>query len=472
MEQIIGREFEYQQLDECINSQRSEFVIVYGRRRIGKTFLIRSYFADKYDFQYTGTRNMPQKRQLEKFAKALQKYSKSQFAPVLKDWYDAFDCLQTYLESLPKEQRKIIFIDEMPWIDSPKSVFVNALEDFWNSFANMRDDIVLIACGSATSWMTDKLVENQGGLHNRITRKIYLRQFTLSECRKYLQNKKCVWNDYQYIQCYMVLGGVPFYYSLIKPKLSFVQNVDYLFFKDGGVLKDEFNELYNALFSNADRYISVVKALSAKREGLTREEIIKETKISGGGLSRLLDNLEKCDFIKGYNKYKNTNKSTIYRLTDFYTYFYFRFQDKFNSGDSEYWTHNFNSPKIYSWQGYTFELVCLCHIAQIKQKLGISGMSTSVSCWRSNSGDDNTQIDLLIERADRTINICEIKFSAEPYVITKEYENRLLTRNAIFKAETKTTKALNITFITVNGILHNIHSAIIQNEITAEDLFG
>ena len=470
MEKIIGRTFEYQQLDQCIKSSRSEFVIICGRRRVGKTFLIRSYFNDTYDFRYTGTRNMSQRVQLDKFAEALQHYSKSKFRPVLKDWYDAFTQLQNILDDLPKDKRKIIFIDEMPWIDSPKSVFVNALECFWNTWANMRDDIVLIACGSATSWMNDKLIDNQGGLHNRITRKIFLHPFTLNETKEYLRDKKCHWNTYQIIQAYMILGGVPFYYSLLDPKNSLVKNIDYLFFDNGGVLNGEFNELYHALFANSDKYINVVRALSQKREGLNRSEIIQETKLSGGGLSKILENLEKCDFIKGYTKFGNPAKNTIYKLTDFYTLFYFRFLENGSGDDDEFWTHNCTSPKIYSWQGYTFELVCLKHVRQIKKKLGISGMATSVSCWRSHSTGDNTQIDLLIDRADRTINVCEIKFASSPYTIDKAYENRLLMRNAIFTSETKTTKALTITFISVHGLIPNVHSQIVDSEVTGEDL--
>ena len=470
MDKIIGRRFEYQQLEECVNSQRSEFVIVCGRRRVGKTFMVRSFFDDKYDFQFTGTRNMPAKIQLEKFAEALQKYSKSQFAPVLKDWYDAFHQLQLVLESKPKKKRKIIFIDEMPWIDSPKSVFVNALEHFWNSWALMRDDIVFVACGSATSWMNDKLVDNQGGLYNRVTRKIMLHSFTLAECQEYLKNKNCNWNAYQIIQSYMILGGVPFYYSFLNPKMSLVQNIDYLFFNGGGVLNGEFDELYHALFSNSDKYVSVVKALSQKHEGLSRNEIVEKTKLAGGGLSKILSNLEKCDFITGYSKFKNPSKNVIYRLTDFYTLFYFKFLENIGRNNIGFWSNNFDSPKIYSWQGYTFELVCLTHIDQIKKKLGVSGMSTSVSCWRGKGENGGAQIDLLIDRKDRTINVCEIKFSNAPYVIDKAYENHLRMRNAIFKSETKTTKTLLITFISVYGVLPNTHSQVVDSEVLAEDL--
>lgn len=470
MDKIIGRKFEYQQLKECVNSERSEFVIICGRRRVGKTFMVRSFFNDKYDFQFTGTRNMPVKVQLAKFSEALQKYSKSTFAPILKDWYDAFHHLQLVLEEKPKKKRKIIFIDEMPWIDSPKSVFVNALEHFWNSWALMRDDIVLVACGSATSWMNDKLIDNQGGLYNRITRKIILHSFTLAECQEYLKNKNCNWNAYQIIQSYMILGGVPFYYSLLNPKMSLVQNVDYLFFNGGGILNGEFDELYHALFSNSDKYVSVVKVLSQKHEGLSRNEIIEKTKLSGGGLSKILNNLEKCDFITGYSKFKNTSKNVIYRLTDFYTLFYFKFLEHSGRNNNGFWSNNFDSPKIYSWQGYTFELVCLTHIDQIKKKLGISGMSASISCWRGKSDDGGAQIDLLIDRKDRTINICEIKFSNAPYVIDKAYENHLRMRNAIFKSETKTTKTLSITFISVYGVVPNIHSQVVDSEVLAEDL--
>ncbi len=471
MNELIGRVSECEQLNECLKSQRSEFIIIYGRRRIGKTFLVKKFFDQKFSFYFTGAHNMPYVNQLERFAASIKKYSKSKITPQPKDWYQAFDCLVEYLESLPEGQRKVIFIDEMPWIDTHKSDFVTALENFWNSWAALRDDIVFIACGSATSWLSDKLIENQGGLHNRITRRIYLRPFTLNECEKYLQCINCVWDKYQIVQCYMILGGVPFYYSLLNPKESLVQNIDSLFFKKSAKLQGEFDELYSALFASADKYIAVVKELSLKREGLTRNEIMQSTGISGGGLTRIIDNLEKCDFISGYSNFNNKNKNIIYRLTDFYTLFYFHFIESKKQIDPKFWEHNYMSPKINAWQGYTFELVCLTHIEQIKVSLGISGISTSVSAWRGTYAGANTQIDLIIDRGDRIINICEIKFSSEPYVITKDYEAKLRLRNAIFKSQTKTRKALATTFITVYGVMKNIHSGVVQNEVTAEELF-
>ena len=267
---LIGRETEIAQLKRVVESNRSEFVVVFGRRRIGKTFLIRKFFNDHYHFSYVGQRGVTDKIQLQRFALALQNYAGLENVPDFKNWFEAFDALRKYLSSLDTQTRKIIFIDEMPWIDRKQCDFVKALEDFWNAWANLRDDIVFIACGSATSWMVDNLMENQGGLHNRITSKIYLHPFTLKETEQYLESIDCHWDRYQIVECYMVFGGVPFYLSMLNSEESLAQNIDQLFFKKNSLLSLEFNELYNSLFSNANKYIAVVTALSQKKEGLDR----------------------------------------------------------------------------------------------------------------------------------------------------------------------------------------------------------
>lgn len=258
---LVGRERECLELDRVMESDRSEFVIVYGRRRVGKTFLVDQYYQGSYDFTFVGGHNLSRQRQLTSFGKALKKFSGSK-PDKFSDWFDAFDALEEYLELLDADRKKVVFIDEMPWIDTQKSDFVSALENFWNGWAARRSDIVFIASGSATSWMVDNLIENQGGLHARITSSIYVRPFTLHEVEEYLQRKHCKWDRYQILQCYMVMGGIPFYLSLIDPRQSLVQNVDRLFFSHGGIMRGEFDELYNALFSNAELYISVVKALA------------------------------------------------------------------------------------------------------------------------------------------------------------------------------------------------------------------
>lgn len=473
MNNIIARNAEIKILERKYRSNKSEFVIVYGRHRIGKTFLVNNVFSDRFTFTFVGARKQKPQVQLRRFADQLKVFSNSAYAPALGCWEDAFKELRILIERRPKEEKKVIFFDEMPWIDTPHSSFVEALEYFWNAWAAQRNDILFIACGSATSWMVNKLIKNPGGLHNRITEQIYLRPFRLGECEEYLHNNGCLWDKYTILQCYMAMGGVPYYMSLLNPEQSLAQNIDCLFFKKNAPMREEFDELFNALFSQADKYIAVVKALAANREGLLRAEIIEKTKMSGGSLTKILDNLERCDFIETYAHFKSSVRNTLYRISDPYTLFYFKFLYHKNTKNEHWWTNNMHSHSVEAWQGFSFETLCMAHLEQIKQKLGINGIATEVSTWRKTGEkvDKGTQIDLLIDRSDRVINLCEMKFSKEPYPITKDYETTLRNRMVIFKAETKTRKSLSTTMITTYGILQGIHSGIVQNEVIMEDLF-
>lgn len=463
-----------------MESDRSEFVIVYGRRRVGKTYLVDNFFNYEYDFSFVGGHRLTKQKQLRNFAKAIKKYAHLSYQPKYANWDDAFDALEELMEGLPENKRKVIFIDEMPWIDTPQSEFVDALETFWNSWAARRRDILFVASGSSTSWMMDKLVENQGGLHGRITNNIYVRPFTLHEVELYMKSRGAAWDRYQLLQTYMVIGGIPFYYSLLNVKESLVQNIDRLFFRKNGELRTEFEELYSALFTNAEKYTNVVKVLNGKREGMTREEIEKATGMDKSVLTTVLRNLERSDFILRYSQYGNKSKGAIYRLVDFYTLFYYRFIHNFNAQDEEWWSHNFQSPSIESWQGFSFELLCLLHLTQIKKKLGISGIATATSSWRyipqkkkeeNEKIEKGTQIDMLIDRGDRIINLCEMKFSINPYRITDSYEQTLRDRMNIFQEKTQTTKSLVYTFVTTFGIANGMGRSIVNSEVTMEDLF-
>ena len=473
MKKLTGRAKEISELERKYKSGRAEFIIVYGRRRIGKTFLVNQVFSDRFTFTYVGARKQNAKKQLERFAQQLKQYSGSVYAPVLNTWDEAFDELKTLIESRPRKERKVIFFDEMPWVDTPRSAFVAALEYFWNAWAAQRDDIMFIACGSATSWMVNKLVKNRGGLHNRITAQIYLRPFQLGECEELLHNLGCRWDRYTILQCYMAFGGVPYYMTLLDPSKSLAQNMDDLFFAKNAPMRDEFDELFNALFSNADTYIEVVKALAEKRNGMQRAEIMEKTGLSGGSLTKVMDNLQRCDFIVAYSRYKSSVRNTLYRLADPYTLFYFKFLHNKNSKDEHFWTNNMLSPSVKAWQGFSFETLCLSHLAQIKKKLGIGGIATNACSWRC-QGDvsgEGAQVDLVLDRSDRVINLCEMKFSETPYVMTKEYEAKLRNRMAIFGAETHTTKSLATTMVTTYGVMPGIHSGIVQSEVVMDDLF-
>lgn len=472
---LIARKRECSELHQCMDSNESEFVIVCGRRRIGKTFLVEQFFEGKYDFKFVGGHNLRTRDQLNNFAKAIKAFSGTRPA-VIKDWFEAFDILKEYLETLPSNRRKVIFIDEMPWMDSRRSDFVSALEYFWNGWASGQYNIVLVATGSATSWMTDKLIKNRGGLHNRIRHRIYLKPFSLKETEEYLQSRNANWDRYQILQGYMLTGGVPFYLNMLNPQLSFAQNVDNLCFSDTGALKMEFDELYNAIFPGADAYVEVVRTLAANKSGLTRTEISGKTKLSGAYLTRIMANLERCDFIDKTNQFGNRRTDAIYRLVDFYTLFYFKFIEKNLTKDGEWWTHHLESSSIRAWMGITFELICMLHHVQIKKALGISGMATSVSTWRCSQDKENgtpgAQIDMIIERADRIIHLCEMKFSEGTYNITNEYENKLRARRDLFKTKTKTRMSIVHTFVTTYGVGEGKHHSIVHSEVTMDDLFN
>lgn len=466
MKNLIGRTYENELFKRCYNSGRAEFIIVSGRRRVGKTYLVNNLYEKEYAFSYVGGHHLTQKQQLQRFALALMKYTKSTVSIELKNWFDAFDRLKEYLSSL-RRRRIVVFFDEMPWIDSWKSDFVSALEYFWNSWGAQNDNLMFIASGSATSWLNDNIIENKGGLHARITRHIYLETFTLKETEQYLVSRGIKWDRYQIAQAYMVFGGVPFYFSLLDGGISLAQNIDELFFSAKAQLRHEFDELYNALFSNSDKYISIVKALSQKKQGMVRNEISEATGLQGSALTRKLKNLEKCSFITTFSQFGNTSRNTIYRLSDFYTLFYFKFVEENHSKDRKWWSNNINLPSINAWQGFSFELICLLHTDQIKNKLGISGISTSVSAWKNAT----SQIDLVIDRADRTINVCEIKFSVNPYEITREYADRIRMRNADFVSATKTRKGIISTFVTTYGVIQGVNSSVAMSEVTMDDLF-
>lgn len=471
MKSLIGRHKEIYELDRCMQSDRSEFVIVYGRRRVGKTFLINEYFNNTFTFRFVGTRNADLETQLENFASTLKEYSNAPFVPKIKSWFDAFDALKKYIKSLKTKKKKVIFFDEMPWMDTHKSGFVSALEYFWNSWADQTGNIVFIACGSATSWIVDKIIKNRGGLYCRTTAHIYLRPFTLAETEQLCNATGFNWDRFQIAQAYMVLGGVPYYYTLLNNKLSLAQNIDALFFSSKNApLRVEFSELFASLFSNYEKYLAVIDVLSERREGFTRTEISEKTSIVGTGLTTMLENLERCDFIVGYSGYKGGKNNIIYRLCDFYTLFYYHFIEKHRFKDTAFWEKSLDKPVVTSWQGFSFELVCLLHLDQIKNALGISGIATSSTTWRSK--DRTSQVDLVIERADRIVNLVEIKFSKNQYVITSEYDLKLRDRMGMFKYETKTRYGVNYIFITTYGVKNANGYSIVGANITLDDLFA
>lgn len=470
---IIGREKELQILREAFDDEYSQFVVVYGRRRVGKTFLVREAFNYKFTFQHSGIAKAPKSVQLEEWKNSLVKYGlKIDKTP--KSWFEAFSLLDELIRK-SRAKRKVIFIDELPWMDTQASNFVSALEHFWNGYASARRDVLLIVCGSATSWIVDKILHNHGGLHNRLNRKINLKQFTLHECELYAKSRKLSMQHRQLLECYMVMGGIPFYWSLLEKGLSLPQNIDRIFFSEEGELNDEFDALYSSLFKKPEAYITVINTLGNKRAGMTREEIIAESGLSDNGkLSTVLKDLEHCAFIRKYNRIGKVTKDALFQLVDFYTLFYFKMIKADKRHDPNFWSKNVGSNTYNTWCGLAFERVCFAHIPQIKSALGIAGVTTNEYSWsvRKTVERAGAQIDLLLDRSDATVNLCEIKYtSASEYVLDEDEETRILNRRERFLQETGTSKEIHLTLITTKGLAKNTHSDIFQSVVDAESLF-
>ena len=470
---IIGRKEEQQILHSAVQSENSEFVAVYGRRRVGKTYLIRETFGYKFTFQHTGLAKGNTKEQLFSFAISLRDAGYDD-CPIPKSWLEAFSLLSAYLKN-SADEKKIVFLDELPWMDTPRSNFISAFEHFWNGWASARKDIVLIICGSATSWIINKVINDHGGLHNRVTKQIALQPFTLKECEMFAQSKGLEMSRYQLAECYMVFGGIPYYWSLLEKGLSLAQNIDKIIFAKNGKLSNEFNQLYASLFKSPEQYIDIVTALGKKKVGMTREEIIAATdKYSNGALSKVLDELEYCGFIRKYNGFDKKSKQAIYQLIDNYTLFYFKFIQQNENNDEHFWSASIDSAMHRAWSGLAFERLCMAHTQQIKAALGIAGVLSNVYSWRKEADEtsDGAQIDLLIDRNDQVINLCEMKYSLSEYAIDAEYEQKLRNKKSAFIDATNTRKAVHLTMVTTFGIKTNAHSGIVQNEITLEDLFS
>lgn len=471
---IVGRQEELQLLRQLCESGKSEFVAVYGRRRIGKTFLVREAFNYKFSFEHTGMLDAPLKEQLKEFRESLYNAGMGKTA-MPKSWSEAFHLLERHLASQP-EGRKVLFIDELPWMDTPKSNFIRALDHFWNSWASARRDIVLVVCGSATSWIISNIIMNYGGLHNRLTRQIHLKPFRLKECEEYCKRVGLGFTRRQVLEAYMAMGGVPFYWSYLIKGQSLAQNFDRMFFSSKGELIMEYDALYNSLFRRPQTHIKLINALASKKIGLTREELLREAKLDDNEtFAKALTELEQCDFIRKYTCIGKKNKSALYQLMDNFTLFYFKFMRENVHQDTAFWTSSYNSQVHDVWAGLAFEQVCLQHIDQIKAALGITGVATTAYSWTHKTlkpDDQGVQIDLLIDRKDDVINLCEIKYCGAEYHLTEDEESKLRRRKDIFVRETKTNKAVMTTMITTYGLQKGGYADEIQAEVKMEDLFA
>lgn len=472
---VIGRRKQISELEEALASNKPEMVALVGRRRVGKTYLVRQIYADRIDFELTGLQHGNKETQLQNFIFTMGKHFPDyQMKDKPDSWLEAFHFLTQALESLKKQEKLVVFLDELPWLGTKRSGFITGLGYFWNSWAS-KQNIVVVICGSAASWMIKKVINDRGGLHNRVTRLLFLYPFTLAETEEYCKYRDVTLNRYHLLQIYMAMGGIPMYLDQLKPGLSAIQNIQEICFSPSGYLRNEFERLYASLFENHHQHIAIIRALASKRIGLERQDIIRLTKLSDGGmLSERLDELEKSGFITIYGGYGKKVKESLYRLTDFYSLFYLTFIEPLGKSSQSDFAQLSDLPKWKIWSGYAFENICLAHVNQIRKALGISGIASSTASFIAapKDGFPGAQIDLLIDRSDQCINICEIKFSTSEYEVTKKDTENLLNKKSVFQYHTKTKKHLFITLIAPMGAVANSHKInYVDQVVTMDDLF-
>ena len=469
---MIGRKKEQQILTDCLKSPRPEFITVYGRRRVGKTFLIRQFFNDRFSFYSTGIADGNTRDQLKVFNNALKEYGCPD-RKIPTDWLEAFSRLKTILEKETVKRdasgKRIIFLDEVPWMDTARSDFRRALDYFWNSWGSVQQDLVLIVCGSATSWIINHLTDSHGGFYNRITRQIHLLPFTLQECEDLCKANNIILSRMQLMEAYMVFGGIPFYLNLLNSRLSLAQNIDELCYQENGPLRYESKRLFSSLFKNAEKHATIIRMMAEKRHGVTRKELAENSSIGNNDkLTKALSELEQCGFIRKYKSSASAKQGFLYQLIDPFMLYSLKFLE---NGELQSWIDFVGTPGYYAWRGNAFEVLCLNHIPQIKESLGIRAVGTLVYPWRSKFSSPGVQIDLLIDRKDGVINLCEMKCSNEVFVIDAQYEKQLSNKISVFQAETKTNKAIHLTMVTSNGLAYNEHAGNVINVISGDDLF-
>lgn len=473
---IVGREEAKERIKRKLGTPKSDLVAVIGRRRIGKTYLINQVLEKEIIFHFSGLFKGSMPEHLERFGKALNEAqgNNNPITPLLS-WFEAFDRLRMYINSKRSKKKKVIFLDEFPWMATNRSRFLTAFTDFWNSYAAKRTDLMVIICGSSASWMINKVLKNKGGLHNRVTERIILEPFTLGETKQLLVKNGVIIPDIEIITLYMAIGGVPYYIDQMQKGESSTQFIDRTCFRKNGVLRLEYDELFASLFDNSDKHHRIIEHLAAHPKGLTRIRLLQLAQLnSGGGATTILHELQTSGFIEEYIPYGKKKKDSLFKLKDHYVHFYLKYVKGSKEGQKNVWTKISNSPSFQSWSGLAFEQICHEHIDKIKEALKIDGILSTHGAWHTKGNDTITgaQIDLLIDRSDNIINLCEIKYSNSLYTITKDYAKVIRHKMAAFNYITKNKKGLFPTMITSYGLSDNMHAQdLIQQSVTADQLF-
>lgn len=473
-------------LNDFFKSKRSEFLAIYGRRRVGKTFLIKNYFIQQkcIFLPITGIQNGSF---LDQRTACCQQISNIFFnginITIPDSWLQIFEIINNAINSTSKKKIVVLFFDEFPWLATAKSRLLQALEYYWNQFWSNDKRVKLIICGSLASWIIKNIINNTGGLYNRVTYRLALQPFDLYETECFLKNNGVQLTDQQITSIYMVTGGIPLYLEQIKKGLSANQNIDRVCFSSNGLLTNEIEELFKSLFSNSDIFIKLTREIAKHRYGITKSDLSKILDISQSGrLVERLKELEDAGFIMAFLPYQHREKGMYFRVIDEYTLFYFRWiEPNLRSirrlvKPKGFWLEKAQGNAYKSWCGYAFESICYKHINLIMRKLNLKPSALPFTWRYAPKKGDNTngaQVDLLFDREDDAITLCEIKYTDSPFMVDKEYAQKLRKRIAIFKKKTRTKKQLFLALISANGLTKSMYlEDMVSGMVKLEDLFG
>ena len=479
---IVGRKRELKYLEKAFNARKSQFITVYGRRRVGKTYLITEFFLQKdcIFLHVTGLQEGDMKEQLDVFRKALFIAFPSlvQLFFPLRSWSEAFEVLTREIEK--SDKKVVIFLDELPWLATQRSGLLKMIDLYWNNRWAKMKNVIFVACGSSASWILEKIIYNKGGLYNRTTRELEIKPFNLAESKEFLSECCGIsYTDTQVLSLYMAVGGIPFYLEYAEAGLSAAENIQNMFFEEGASLAYEFHKLVESIFDDASSYIELIRIIAGKREGLSRAEIVKENDElgeDGGGLTDKLNDLVEAGFTHKYLPLGRIKRGEYYRLTDEFCLFYLYWVEKRKptATTENYWVKKQQTPEYRAWSGYTFETICLRHARQIVRALNIQA-AAEISSWRyipTSKSERGAQIDLVIDRDDDAITLCEIKYTDKPFILNKSFKEAIWRKVEVFRQQTKTRKLIFVALVASNGVRNSVYlKNLVHNIVTLEDLF-
>ena len=471
---IISRKKEKKELEYCEKSKKSELICIYGRRRVGKTFLVEQTFRE-FAFRAVGLEKGTAKQRLKSFGQRLVEYGDDiKSAP--GDWFEAFSRLDKILsmDSVRRSPygKKIVFLDEFPWFASKRSDFLVAFEDLWNRRGTMDGDLVFIICGSATSWIIKNVIKNTGNMFQRVTKKICIEPFTLAETELFFEDREFDWSREQIAECQMIFGGLPFFFDLMNTSLSLVQNINRLLFDKDALYRDETKRLLEATLSESAVYEKILSKLAFAKYGMKKAKLQEEIGASNGTYGRAIQDLADCGYIIEYRKKYEAYNPLYFQLMDPFLLFHYYYLSKEKRTDS-YEDMISGMGRYDNWRGQAFEILCFNHTHSIKSALGISGVKTECYPWYNSENDksERAQIDMVIERADNITNLCEIKYTNKPFAVDASYEQQLIRKRDIFKEKTGTSQALKTIMISAKGLAGTAYTSYISEVITLDDLF-